>query len=249
VESAPVVDGSVDDPAWAAATWRTVPMEGEAGPHEARVAAVVHGETLTMAFRWADPTEDRVHKPWVRTADRTWAAGPQREDVLAVGFPISGEFTGIMTSPVECVWDVWHWKAGRTDPAGFAMDRRHVHTLADPGTRGFSMDLPGGGKLHIRRPEDAGDSVTRSLKPPAGDADAAPQYEAVAPTGSAADVRAKGRWRNGEWTVEISRALRTGHDDDAGFSRGASVPFAFAILDHAEDEQHVSSPRLELVVE
>jgi len=253
VAGAPALDGSTDEPAWRDAAWLLVHLDATNdaphGPHEAWIAAVTSGDTIYVAVRWPDAAEDRSHKPWVRS-DEGWKAGPDLEDVLAVGFPISGEFTGSMTSPVECVWDVWHWKAARTDPAGFAMDKSHVHTFTDPKTKGHDEKLPDGRTLHIRRPEDAGTSATRPLKAPAGATTGSfPQYEAIVPTGSAGDVRARGAWKDGWWTVELSRKLDTGHADDAPFARGGMVPFAIAILDHAVDEHHTASGKLSLAIE
>ena len=34
------------------------------------------------------------------------------------------------------------------------------------------------------------------------------------PTSSRADIRARGVWADGYWTVEFGRALQTGHEDD-----------------------------------
>ncbi|MCE9636848.1 MAG: hypothetical protein K8T90_14180 [Planctomycetes bacterium] len=246
--SAPQLDGVTDDAAWRDATWLRVTLTGPGGTHDARLAAVVADGRLHLAVRWADATEDRVHKAWKPAGDK-WASGPEREDVLAIGFPISGEFTGDMTSPVDCVWDVWHWKSARTDGAGFAMDKTHVNTMTDPGGKRHVEKLADGRSLYIRRPEDAGRTATRTIPaPPLQAAIAtAPQFEAQAPDGSAADVRAKGAWKDGWWTVELSRALDTGNADDAAFT-GASIPFALAVLDHAEDGDHAVSPRLTLAL-
>ena len=44
-----------------------------------------------------------------------------------------------------------------------------------------------------------------------------PQYQKHTPLGSRADIRAKGVWRNGHWTIEFERSLNTGHPDDIQF--------------------------------
>lgn len=249
VAAPPALDGVADDAAWAGADTTIVPLTGLAAVHEARVAAVIHGDSIHMLVRWPDATEDREHKLWAPKEGGGFSAGPEREDVLAIGFPISGEFTGDMESPVECVWDVWHWKAGRTDPAGFAMDKRHVNTLSDPGTKGWSKDLGDGRTLHIRRPEDKGTSATRSIKAPESGAARTVAYVAQAPSESAADVRAKAAWKDGWWTLELSRRLDTGNADDARLVRGTTIPFALAVLDHGEDDDHNVSPVLTLTLE
>ena len=33
--------------------------------------------------------------------------------MAAVAFELSGPFTADMLSPVDAIWDVWHWKALR----------------------------------------------------------------------------------------------------------------------------------------
>ncbi len=246
VADAPAVDGNETDGAWAQAPSTTVPLDGPSGPRECSVRAVVSGGTLYLLVRWADGTEDRRHKPWLRLPDGTWGEGPEREDVLAVAFPISGEFTADMLSPVECVWDVWQWKAARTDGSGHAMDKTHRNTFADPGGKRHAALLPDGRTLHIARPEDEGTSATETLPQPAS-GDGGPKSRARKPEGSAASVAARGAWRKGAWTVELARALRADAPDDRDFWGLRDIPFALAILDRAEDEDHAASGVLRLV--
>ena len=245
---APLVVDGLADRGWDAAPETTVPLEGSGGPSACRVrAAVVHG-SLHLLLRWEDATEDRAHRPWVRDAAGAWTAAGDLEDQASVAFPLEGPFTADMTSPVEALWDVWHWKAFRTDPAGYAQDRVHRMSLSDPGGKRHEERLPDGRTLFIVRPEDAGDPVTQTLAAPLDEAAAgpAPQYRARRPTGSAADVAARGAWRDGVWTLELARALRTGHADDRDLLDLDAIPFAIAILDRAVDEAHASSGVLRL---
>ena len=41
-----------------------------------------------------------------------------REDMFSPAFEHTGTFVPNMLAPVEAVWDVWHWKAFRTNPQG-----------------------------------------------------------------------------------------------------------------------------------
>lgn len=241
--AAVVVDGRADDTSWSGARELLMALTGAAGPSEVRLRAAVHEDVLYVLATWEDATEDRAHKPWTLTAEGKMASGPEREDVFAIAFPISGEFTADMLAPVECVWDVWQWKSARTDPAGFAMDKSHVHSLTDPGGKRHAAAVGDGRTLYIRRPEDAGASATRSIAAPQPGSAPVAQYVAQTPSGSAADVRAKATWNAGRWTLELARALRTGHPDDADLSGAAEVPvpFAVAILDRAEDDDHATS--------
>ena len=75
--------------------------------------------------------------------------------------------------------------------------------------------------------------------------DVIPQYPTQKPTGSAADVEAKGEWADGKWTVEFKRKLNTGHKDDTAFVAGKSLSFAVATYDKNEKGDHdVSKPIL-----
>lgn len=244
VSQAPVLDGRDDDEAWRGAREIVVPLEG-AGPKVVHLRAVVHGDVLHLLARWPDATGDVEHKVWTAMPGGKMVPGLEREDVFAVSFPISGEFTGDMLSPVECVWDVWHWKSARTDPAGYAMDKSHRNSFTDPGGKRYQHAFEDGTRLHITRPEDAGTSATRTIPAPPGGSGRTPQYAAQTPSGSAADVRAKGEWREGWWTVEFARKLATGNADDADLGPGRTR-FAVAILDRAEDEDHSTSKVLEL---
>ncbi len=248
VPAAPVLDGRDDDAAWRDAPEMVVPLEGASAPSDVRLRAIVHGSRVYVLARWQDSTEDRLHKMRVPKAGGGFENGREREDVFAIGFPISGEFTGDMLSPLECVWDVWQWKSARTDAAGFAMDKSHVHAFADPGGKRHEHAFDDGRKLYIRRPEDAGTSATATIPAPEKAETPMAQFVAQTPTGSAADVAARGEWRDGWWTLEMSRVLVTGHADDAPFG-AADVPFAVAVLDRAEDEDHSTSPVRRLRIE
>jgi len=60
------------------------------------------------------------------------------------------------------------------------------------------------------------------------------------PTGSAADVRAKGVWRDGRWTVELQRRLFTGHDDDTRFEPARRYKMAISTHDRSGDMDKAS---------
>ena len=59
-----------------------------------------------------------------------------------------------------------------------------------------------------------------------------------APQGSVADVAAKATWAEGHWRLEMSRALVTGHADDAELPLGGVRVGAIAVFDRngAEDK-------------
>jgi hypothetical protein len=141
-----------------------------------------------------------------------------------------------MFAPEKATWDVWHWKAARTNPQGFAMDKLHRYTRAQPEGKAKQYDARDGKPLWIARPEDSGDSVeTKQPAPATYTADTVPQFTPGRPLGSTADVRAQGRWSEGRWTLELERALDTGHADDTRFDVARSYRMAASLFDHTGD--------------
>ena len=67
----------------------------------------------------------------------------------------------------------------------------------------------------------------------------------TAATGSAADVAAAGRWQEGRWTLELRRALDTGHGDDVRFYSGQEIQGQIAVFNRSGGEhKSVSEPLL-----
>lgn len=247
VESGPTIDGDDLDPAWARAASLPVAVADlklvrEPRRTEVAVKACRTEREIFLSFRWKDATKDDQHKPWTWNEEKKeYEPGPEIEDVLAVAFELEGPFTGVMVDLVDAKWDVWHWKAARTNPAGFAMDKTHVFTTAKPEgiEKVKEIDRGDGTKVWIQRPEDAGTSATGKVAKPAEKKEPRiPQYVAQAPSDSAADVRAKGAWKDGAWCVEFARALDTGHPDDAKIIPGTPLKWAISIFDREEDEKH-----------
>jgi hypothetical protein len=239
-----------NDDAWAKAKPLTIAIKKALEPDPAglkvTLKALVSGDRIYLRVEWPDSTCDTVHKPWVWNKN-AYEVGKPVEDSCAVAFPMKGEFNPNMLACVNATWDVWHWKAARTDPAGFAMDKTHVYATEEfKGGKPFTVP---GGKIWMARREDEGKSVTRQNAAPAAyQGDLVPQYSAEKPDGSAADVQAKGRWKDGVWSVEFSRALKTGHADDCVLEPGGRILFSVACFDHVEEDDHSVSEALQLIL-
>jgi hypothetical protein len=74
------------------------------------------------------------------------------------------------------------------------------------------------------------------------------------PTGSNADIKAYGRWVNGVWTLEMSRALnpgpnavKDGNKIDVVFEPGKTYHFGISVFDNAEAIDHSFSDVLTLI--
>jgi hypothetical protein len=253
VEEAPNVDGKADDPVWVRAPKLSLEAERKLEPNlgaKTRVSlqSVHTSSKIFFLVTWEDDSESTEHKPWVWNAGKSlYEEGPQREDMCALAFEHTGAFTADMFSPEEAAWDVWHWKAGRTNPQGFAMDKLHCYTRTQPEGKAKQYDARDGKPLWIARPEDAGDTVEVKTPAPAEFAgEKVAQYAPGKPAGSTADVLAKGTWKDGRWTLELVRSLETGQGDDTRFDPARSYRMAAAVFDHTGDMDKATGP-IELI--
>lgn len=64
-----------------------------------------------------------------------------------------------------------------------------------------------------------------------------------------ADVRAKGRWERGRWTVELARSLITGAQDDLPLVLGRTYNLSVAVFDASEWQEHAVSKTFTLNLE
>ncbi len=135
--------------------------------------------------------------------------------------------------------DAWVWGAATTQHAGYAADyyidnTPLAATFWDLGTPSFRLNehTQGvGGAAHLEPIYQHVQDPNHNAPFPLWDweittfdlgddwqIDATiPGYITSIPSGSAADVMARGRFADGTWTVELKRARKTGNGDDAQF--------------------------------
>ena len=239
VQALPIIDGAANDEAWKIATALNFNAIGAWGASLGKSAKVTIKSVYTdthVAFlvRWEDATrDDKTHKPWVWNAEKkAYEQGKEQEDAMALAFEHTGPFTADMLSPVDAVWDLWTWKATRSDPVGYALDKTHRYSTTKPEGKAKEYPSRTGTPIWIQRPDDEGESTQKSLQAPSEySGDVLPAYSAKEPAGSGADVRAKGKWENGYWTVELLRKLNTGHPDDTAFDPAQIYAMAVAVQD------------------
>ena len=243
VQVLPVIDGQGNDQAWKTATALNFNAVGVWGASigkssQVTIKSVYTDSHIAFLMRWEDATRDnRTHKPWVWNAEKkAYEQGKEQEDAMALAFEHTGPFTADMLSPVDAVWDLWTWKATRSDPVGYAMDKTHRYSTAKPEGKAKEYSSRTGSPIWIQRPDDAGESTAKSLPAPSEySGDVLPAYAIRNPAGSGADVRAKGKWENGYWTVELLRKLNTGHPDDTAFDPARTYTMAVAVQDRTGD--------------
>jgi len=185
------------------------------------------GDSIAILATYPDETENRNHRAllWNKETSR-YKMGPTREDVLVLKWRLSndnGQLTLSEDNPYQA--DVWFWKALRTDPVGFADDKRQIYSLQKL-PKSKLMVSPSGQFFYLSRLGDKGKSSYKSALYHNNIGPQVPKYKHRQPTDSRADIQAKGQWKNGQWTIELKRKLDTGHTDDIKLNIGASHDFA-----------------------
>jgi hypothetical protein len=71
-----------------------------------------------------------------------------------------------------------------------------------------------------------------------------PGYILEKPVGSRGDINVASNYADGKWTIEISRALNTNHDDDVQFTntdKSAAYYFGVAVFDDSGGTEHITT--------
>ncbi len=263
----PTIDGKDGDAAWGQASEvsLSLPVQKGGGPSKATVKAAYDENNIYFLVKWQDPTAtENIHKKmWsYNAADKTWTQSGNEDRVYFlfninatdfdtgcavychVGNPdwdVTHDSRMGTNNPGESI-DVWHWKAARTNPIGYADDKHWVDLteadeivyegetvlktrLADSGS-GFDSGNSEAGLPKYMHKNDPGANVdflfeadTIAFDPNANwsDGDTIPGYIAKQGSDSRADVITKATYSGGTWVLEFKRSLITHNPDDAQF--------------------------------
>lgn len=246
------IDGTLEA-AWKSAPVKTVWLkQGIDGTPGVPVfmRAMYDGDYIYISAQWPDLNEDSMPKRYVwNEAGQTYEPSSNAEDMFAIAFQLKGELQASMLTTKSYEADVWHWKAGRGNAVGYADDKRNI--ISDkpiPGVRAHAMDLYDGSQCWIGRPADSGSGAYNKATPPREFvSDFVAAYNQVKPSGSRADVEAKGFHHDGKhWTLEFKRKLNTGTDDDVVFREHRDLPLTIAMWNDSRDMDHEYSEVINL---
>ena len=164
--------------------------------------------------------------------------------------------------------DMWHWKSVRSNPVGQLDDKHLVYATAaanDGGRRGdarekvmreigdqtvevshyvSNVNAAAAQPAFMHAPEksiaDTRHLLAEDAVPfdPDANLETVPGYLVGAHIGSRGDVQTIGVHSNGEWILEVKRALDTGHDDDVLFEPVRDYPFGLAVMDNVGGDKH-----------
>ena len=185
---------------------------------EIKIKSVYSDTTIFFLVIFPDKDESRTHRSWIwNEEEKMYDEGPDREDVFVFKWKLDETIRDLSVFSDETYEaDIWYWKACRTDPQGYADDK--IQRLFNyPAKESFEVTSKSGHKMYIQRQGDTGRSAYKTNIFIDYKGDVVQRYTLRQPQSSRADVRAKGVWKDGRWTIEFARALFTGNRDDVHF--------------------------------
>jgi hypothetical protein len=283
---------AVDDPIWAETNAMIVPFEGKEKFADKKASVTTRAaytdDHIYFLFKWKDPTLSVTKGAWQYDGQK-WDHQGGNEDRISLLFEINrinkfatkgcavvchipeGETNAkngkFGTKSAAEKGDLWHWKAARSDPAGYADDTYVTQISADAGGR--KSDAGKGGDTKNMTEDKSKPRFTAAPGKMAGkngvllaahtveitDYDAFKTGDTLTyrmpntHAGSRADIKADSRYADGGWTVMLARRLDTGNDDDVAFNPRKKYNFAMALFDDSGDENSYDSEVLTLQFE
>lgn len=227
VKQGPVVDGKANDSVWKKA--REVVTHDRVAKIDIHIKTVYTRDEIFFLIRFPDSSENRQHKSlsWDKQTNLYNISG-LREDTFVFKWNMEPFPVDIsLTSDSAYKADIWYWKSFRTDHVGYADDKYQIYsnTKLKKAHKVFSKTGRG---FYLIRKGDKGLPAYKNYIPVTFKGDSISGYHLVRPEGSRADVRAKGRWKDGLWTIEFSRKLNTNHVDDVYLEPGNNYYFGIS---------------------
>ena len=243
IDEPPVIDGVTNDPAWKKA--QEIVSLDKVSQLPITLKAVYSDTELYFQVSFPDQDESRTHKSWTWDEGREiYTVGHDREDTFILKWnmlPAAVDLSIFADDPHRA--DVWFWKACRTDAAGYADDKNHI--LDQKEERGVTKIISRSGKtMYLLRRGDDGTSAYGIDLITGYQDKVMPRFIPRQPTGSRSDVKARGIWKDGIWTIEFRRDLSTGQQDDIKFTTDRQFLFGVSRYEIAgrSPNQGLSAP-------
>lgn len=222
--AAPPLIDQPDSPLWSGAS--PIVVRDVVAKIDITLKALHDGENVYIQASFPDPSENRMHRllRW-DPAKRAYRDGPEREDVLVLKWNMSSHPSGLtLHEDAPYVADIWFWKAYRSDHSGHADDKVEIYSInPDPYAKAMLSD--NGRVFYLTRKGDEGQDPAEVILYPDFAGERVPKFKLGLPSGSRGDIRAKGYWKDGRWTVTFARTLATGHMDDVALTLDGAHAF------------------------
>ena len=213
VQNSPIIDGKADDPVWKQG--KEIVTHDKTANIDITIKALYSDTKIFFLVVFPDPDESRTHKSWAWDKKiEIYKQGLDREDVFIFKWnlmPYSVDLSIYSDSPY--LSDIWFWKACRSDPSGHADDKKQQLSETElPDSK--KLTSKSGKIMYLQRIGDKGTAAYKTTLFTEYQEGSMPHFESQTPSGSRADVRAKGSWAGGKWVIEFERSLKTGDNDD-----------------------------------
>ncbi len=223
-DNPPKIDGRGNDPSWELA--KEVATHDLVAGIDIHIKAVTTDKRIFLLVKFPDTDESRSHKSWVwDKARQIYRVGYDIEDTVVFKWNMeNGPVDLSIYGDNQYRADIWFWKACRTDPAGHADDKMHLLSFSkvEDSTK---LTNKSGRTIYLHRLEDSGKCAYLSELPVGYSKEKLPRFTYNTPDGSRSDIKAKGVWEKGIWTIEFSRLLETGNRDDVQFNKPGKYQF------------------------
>jgi hypothetical protein len=276
VTAAPVIDGKLDKVWDSVRVTKVTASDGPQGAVEISIKTLYTDNDVYVLLQWPDKTMslNRMYElsgtEWKKikgNEDRItmmWDIGNTMKDFPAKGCTAAchkeGKEVSLRTNGPGERLDIWHWKAHRTNPAGYVDDQwlgNEVKKNGEATARGNDAKTSGGyvdnwdkeakrPKLTFKEGVKPGPVLLKKDAVEIKDygkfkaGDRLPREVVEKPAGSRGDVEARGVWDRGRWTVETRRTRDTGDKDHDIQFTDAGRPYFFgsAVHDDGDGEEH-----------
>jgi len=239
VSKAPTIDGNGSEEVWRSA--EAISTLDYISGRSVEIKSVHTKDRIYFLVRFPDVSPSTTHKSFGWDYhDKVYEQLNDREDVFVFKWSLMGNDIDLsFSNPEPHQADVWFWKAKRTDPSGYSDDKiQTLQTVDNIELKKIPIPNKKGKFLYLERKGDTGKSAYHQEMIFEYQGDVKSQFFAVQPSGSRADVRAKGVWKEGFWTIEFARKLDTGYPDDIQFKSGQVYLFGVATSELAFDDVH-----------
>jgi hypothetical protein len=223
-EIAPIIDGNDLDACWANA--QTLTTHDKVADIDITLKAAYRDKHVYFLVSFPDKNESRTHKSWVWDKDTGfYKTGTNIEDTFVFKWNMNRKPVDLsVRSDKPYQADIWFWKACRTDPVGFADDKMHIFS-DEKFRKSFMLKSKSGSSMYLLRQADKGTSAFKTNMISEFQGNIVDRFVYRLPKDSCADVKAKGIWKKGRWTIEFARVLVTGNEDDVKFDLRGDLQF------------------------
>lgn len=213
VPTNPKIDGDISDKVWEQTDW--IKTYDKIAKIDIFFKVIYTNTHLSFLVKYPDETKNIEHKTFVwDNKKKKYITSGKREDVFVIKWNMEDKKADISLSANEPYSaDIWFWKANRTNPKGYADDKiQYYNSIKSKKSKAlFSKN---GDVFFLTRKGDRGQSsyklniYFKYIK------DTMDSFSYRTPTGSRADIKAKGIYKDGYWNIEFLRKLDTKNSAD-----------------------------------